>query len=590
MSFRRRTYPEVLDQMLTTLLGGVAGEAHPFPASTETHALQRPAAGSIVSLYGTRNGDSFLFETGKDYALDAGGLTLQWLEGGRVPDDGSLFHVSYLPRPATGTVNDVSVGSVVRTLTESVSLEIARLYAELEAVYESGFIDTAEGRALDNVVALLGVERVRAGRFAGELEFTRASGSRGDIFPPASTRVLSADGNVEYETTSAVTLLNGHNTIRVVARDVEDNSEGVAADTLTTLAKPVAGIAAVTNPAPTAVASQEENDADLRGRAKSFLNGNERATLGAIQNAISRQQIMADVEEPADRPGEVDVTVHADVVSPELAQRLTTAILDVRPAGIKVNLKGAQAPARVNLGVRLTTSSGLLEQDLRAAQDAVRAGIADYFQKLPGKEAGSINRLVSLVLGVDGVEDMRLLTATLSPGDTDVLDLVNGVLDIDGVPTVLGELSLVDTNLPSLVQAVVSYPDAVDPPSASALATAFNETLSYLNDLNASEPASPADPAETARRTLTFGRLAFNLPLPVGAAARGTLASFDASAAPPALPTAADLAPYVLEVVVTSASGVSRVLTDAASTGYVLTPFERLSFAGVELRAETDDV
>jgi hypothetical protein len=574
--------------MLTTLLGGVAGEAHPFPASTDTHALQRPPAGSIVSLYGTRNGDSFQFETGKDYALAADGLTVEWLQGGRVPDDGSLFHVSYLPRPATGAVNDVNVGSVARTLAESVSLEIARLYAELEAVYESGFIDTADGRSLDNVVALLGVERVRAGRFSGEIELTRASGSRGDIFLPAATRVLTEDGNVEYETTSAVTLLNGHDTIRVVARDVEDNSEGLGAGALTTLAKPIAGIASVTNPAPTTVASQDEADADLRTRAKSFLNGNERATLGAIQNAISRQQIMADVVEPADRPGEVDVTLHADVVPPELSQRLATAILDARPAGIRVNVKGAQAPSRVNLSVRLTTSTGLLEQDLRAAQETVRARVADYFARLPVKEAGSINKLVSLVLGVDGVDDMRLLAATLSPGDVDVLDVANGVLAIAGVPTVLGELSLVDTSLPSLVQLVVSHPADADPPSASALTAALNDTISYLNDVNATEPGDPPTSAETALRTLGFGRLAYNLPLPVPSQPRGTLASFDdpQGGAPAPLPVEADLLPYAIELIVTSASGVSRVLTGAASPPYVLTPFERLSFAGVELRAE----
>ena len=33
MSFRRRNYPEVLDNLLTTLVGGVAAETHPFPPS-----------------------------------------------------------------------------------------------------------------------------------------------------------------------------------------------------------------------------------------------------------------------------------------------------------------------------------------------------------------------------------------------------------------------------------------------------------------------------------------------------------------------------------------------------------------------------
>ena len=231
MSFRRRTYPEIVDNLLTSMIGGVAAEAHPFPPSASppfSHALQKPAASSVVSVYGTRNDESFLFETGTDYALSDDGLTVAWQEGARLPDDGTLFHINYVPRNAGSAANDIHVGSVMRTLSDSVGLEIARLYAELEAVYDAGFIDTASGRSLDNVVALLGVERVVAGRFSGDVEFERASGSRGDIHLPAGTRILTADGNVEYETTLAVTLLNGQNTVRVVARDVEDNSEGLA--------------------------------------------------------------------------------------------------------------------------------------------------------------------------------------------------------------------------------------------------------------------------------------------------------------------------------------------------------------------------
>ena len=97
------------------------------------------------------------------------------------------------------------------------------LYAQLQAVYESAFVDTATGSSLDNVVALLGIERVRGGRPAGEVEFTRAPGSPGEITIPAGTRVATADGNVEYETTETVAMAQGQGTIRVVARDLEPN-------------------------------------------------------------------------------------------------------------------------------------------------------------------------------------------------------------------------------------------------------------------------------------------------------------------------------------------------------------------------------
>ncbi len=73
MSFRRRNYPEVLDNLLTTLIGGVAAETHPFPPGDPTgphrHPLEQPRARSIVSVYGIRNGEQYLFRAGIDYEL-----------------------------------------------------------------------------------------------------------------------------------------------------------------------------------------------------------------------------------------------------------------------------------------------------------------------------------------------------------------------------------------------------------------------------------------------------------------------------------------------------------------------------------------
>ena len=60
-----------------------------------------------------------------------------------------------------------AVGGVARTLLEAVARELAIFYATLDAAHRSGFLDTAEGIALDNVVAILGVRRARAGRRCG---------------------------------------------------------------------------------------------------------------------------------------------------------------------------------------------------------------------------------------------------------------------------------------------------------------------------------------------------------------------------------------------------------------------------------------
>jgi hypothetical protein len=228
VSFRRRTFPEVLDNLLTDIAGGVAAETHPFPppganGGPPRHSLEQPPVGEIVSVYGSRDGQPRLFRNDTDYRLGDDAQTLEWLEGGEMPDAGTLIHVNYLPESARPVLTDLQTGSVVRTLAESIGLEIARMYAQLEAVYQSGYIDTASGAALENVVALLGIERVAAGRATGEVEFLRAPGTPGVITIPAGTRILTPDGEVEYETIDAVTMAPAQSRIRVRARDLETN-------------------------------------------------------------------------------------------------------------------------------------------------------------------------------------------------------------------------------------------------------------------------------------------------------------------------------------------------------------------------------
>src|SRR5207302_9531496 len=120
--------------------------------------------------------------------------------------------------------SDLYTGSVVRTLSETVALEIARLYAQLDAVYKSAFLNTSDGSSLENVVALLGISRVKGGRSTGEVELTRAPNSLGVITIPAGTRVMTADGKVVYETTETATFAAEQTTIRTNVRDLEANA------------------------------------------------------------------------------------------------------------------------------------------------------------------------------------------------------------------------------------------------------------------------------------------------------------------------------------------------------------------------------
>jgi hypothetical protein len=573
MSFRRRTFPEVLENLLTTLTGGVASESQPFPPPGQTAApytlvLQQPPAADVVSVWGARDGEPHEFRKGTDYQLSDDGRTIVLPEkGAEFPDPASLLYVNYVPAAAQPELTDLQIGSVLRTLCETTALELGRIYALLETVYQAGFVDTATADSLDNVVALLGIQRVRGGRPAGVVEFTRAAGAPGELTIPAGTRVATADGKVQYATTETVAMSPGQSSIRVNARDLDPN-DPQPAGRLTLLLVPIAGVASVTNPGPTAIATQDETDAELRTRAKNFLHGSERATRGALEQALRGVGITADIDE-ATIPGTVVITPHVDTLPPDLLQRLTDSIELVRPAGVVVQIAAPQPPLKVDLELRLTTGKGLLAQDLRAAQRSVSDKISDYFQRLPAKDPASINQLVGLALGVDGVEDVKLVSATSRNGGSphDVLDVATGQLDIAGFATVLGELHIADPNLPTTLSVTVTYPSSADPADAGAIRAALTEALTPINSASESDDGL----------TLSFGQLLATVPLPAPAPAAQPIAI------PPggSLPTESDVAPYVVTFVLTLESGLSVVLDDHTDT-YAMTPYERLALGNVE--------
>lgn len=593
MSFRRRNFPEVLDNLLSSITGGVSAEAHPFPppgasAPPYRHSLQQPPVADVISVYGSRDGQTYLFRKNIDYKLLSDKQTLEWQKGTTLPDPGTLLQINYYPTSAQPALTDIQVGSVLRALTESVALEVARMYAQLEVVYKSGFLDTANGSSLDNVVALLGIQRIRGGKAEGIVEFTRAAGSRGAVTIPAGTRVSTSDGKIKYETTATVTLADGQNTIRVGVRDLEANKP-LPAGALTVMPVPVAGISGVSNPAPTAIATQDETDDQLRARAQNFLHGSERATLGAIKQALFQLGITADVDEVPDAAGSIqriEITPHADTIPPDLQQKLMDTIEAVRPAGVKVILKGVVPPKKVNLSLRLTTENGLLEQDLRAIQHTVQDRVRDYFVRLPSKQAGSLNGIVGQILNIPKVKDVRVLSATIGTNGSsqNVLDTTTGQLAIEGFTTELGDLQIADPNLPAMMNVIVSYPDGSNPPDQAAIQQAVSDTITYINALNASELAANAPSSEKAKRALSYGKLLLVTPLPDKPAA--SLQAFDTATAPPALPSESTVEPYKVKFVFTLESGLSRILAQANDEVYTLTPFERLALNSVEVEKE----
>ena len=390
MSFRRRIFPEVLESLLTSLTGGVAAESAAVPAarcdtaSVRQRVLQQPPAADVVSVWGTVGGEPHVFR--KERRLLSSPATAArscWAaQGAEYPGPGHALHVNYVPaaaQPTSPTCRSAACcGRSPRRPRSSsrASTPCSRASTSRGSSTPRPTRARQRGRpARDRAGARRPPGRrgrVRARRERVRRDHDPRGHARRDRRRPRRVRD-DRDGDDAA----------GQSSIRVVARDLEPN-DPLPADALTLLPVPVAGIASVTNPAPTAIVGRDESDDELRTRAKNVLHGSERATIGAIQQAIHGAGITADIDEGT-TPGIVRITPHAESMPPDLQQRLLSSLERGAAGGRRPRSSARRRRrGRSTSSSGSTTASGLLAQDLRAAQRSVRDEVTEFFAAAAG--------------------------------------------------------------------------------------------------------------------------------------------------------------------------------------------------------------
>ena len=335
-----RQYAEVVDDVLTAIVGGVVNEEILFDVAIDLFPLSQTAR-AVRSIIGARDGQNTPFKIGVDFAFDADHNGVVWLRGGSHPDDETSFFVDYYLPTSSSPLTDINVGSVTRTLAEAISRGIAVVFQQVFVAYQSGFVDTASGRSLDLVVAILDITRKRKDFASGLVTFFRDPAADGTITIGAGTELRTADGAATFETTEQRTLQRGQVRIDVPVRATAA-SRGPAGNagpgSITTLAQRIAGIDRVTNVEPTLLGAADETDDQLRARARAALRGLGRATLLALERAIFEDRSTLteawDPNGPPDKrsdPGTVTLLVDTE---PVRFASLQAAIDDTRAAGV----------------------------------------------------------------------------------------------------------------------------------------------------------------------------------------------------------------------------------------------------------------
>ncbi len=501
-TYEPRLYDEIVRDLLTTLTGGTVRESFLMPPGDVPILLnQRPVRriSHLEGLIATSAApdareiryrftpvDFELISTAADpQSLDA----IRFREDGRRPLPGTSVTVNYYPiQTAPVPLTDLNVGSVTRTLLETIAREMAMVYLDLDFVYRSAFLDTAEGGALDNVVALVGVRRLPAGSPVARVKFTRRPSTAGRITVPTGTPITTGAGD-RYLTSEPLTLEPGE-----VSREVNAVGEGAAtevveANQLTLLEVLIAGIAedGVTNPQPARRLSAPETDEELRRRARAALAGVVRGTNDAVRFGVMSLPGVKDTtitEFPNGVAGEIRLEVAYSDDSADVRAAVARRIEELRPAGVRVLTQDA---ARLSLDVQVSLTlagTGVPSAEIAELQSKVSTDLGNHLRSLsPGAKVRRA-QLVALVLA-----DARIVDATVSLVPTgqsavDELQLAAGeVLDVKSItflPPIAEQVStiavtgVVSATIPVKLAAgvtLVEATSAIDPAFATYLAT-----------------------------------------------------------------------------------------------------------------------
>ena len=417
MVYVASSYLDIVEDLLIALTGGITRETAAFSPGEFCYFDSPPVKPDSVRVVGIRGKEIFHFLAGQDFIADSEKITWNSEEkGANLPDEGSRFYINYYKTDVEPVLSDINVGSVTRTLAEAFARELAAMSQQILLVYNSGFLDTARGDALDQVVAVLGEKYARkSGDYAtGDVLFYRNSPAPADIFLNDGILVSTTSEEPKtYETIQEKILRKGKESVLVPVRAIKKGQDGVTgAGTIRVMVQPVMGIDGITNPHEILPTGIRETDEELRDRAKHALEAAGGTTSNAIRYALMSIPALSgksiNVEEDFSQGnGLVKVTVDA-IATEDLVSEIDKKIFETRAAGIKVvhNLSTNKLVAvKVIISLKDDSISSSKKEGIKGK---VSSEIEAYFEKLNIGEPLVKNKLIALLFGIEGIQNIQI--------------------------------------------------------------------------------------------------------------------------------------------------------------------------------------
>ena len=424
-------YLDIVEDLLIALTGGITRETATFSPGEFCYFDSSPVKPDSVRVVGIRGKEIYHFIAGQDFIADSEKITWNSEDkGANLPDEGSRFYINYYKTDVEPVLSDINVGSVTRTLAEAFARELAAMSQQILLVYNSGFLDTARGDALDQVVAILGEKYARKGGdyATGDVLFYRNSPAPADIFINDGILVSTMSEEPKtYETIQEKILRKGKESVLVPVRAIKKGQDGVTgAGTIRVMVQPVMGIDGITNPHEILPTGIRETDEELRDRAKHALEAAGGTTSNAIRYALMSIPELngksINVEEDFSLGnGLVKVTIDATPTE-DLVSEIDRKIFETRAAGIKVvhnlstNKEGIYAKLNVDFKEKLVAVKVIMSLKDDSISSSKKEGIKGkvsseieaYFEKLKIGEPLLKNKLIALLFGIEGIKNTQI--------------------------------------------------------------------------------------------------------------------------------------------------------------------------------------
>lgn len=204
-----------------------------------------------------------------------------------------------------------------------------------EAVFNSAFVDTAEGVALDYAVKYKSISRFPEQPAVGEVLIEVDPG----LTVPAGLWVGTPDG-VNFFVTDTVIDSDNDGFVTASIEALEPGAAGnIPANTITEIVTPQSGINSVNNPASTEQGRDKETDAELRNRY--YATSGDGSTLDGITSAllntvpgVRAAVVIENVNDTPDSSGRPPHSFESIVLGGQPAD-IGAAILSKKPGGVR---------------------------------------------------------------------------------------------------------------------------------------------------------------------------------------------------------------------------------------------------------------